>query len=80
MIEQRHAYNERETAQYLGVSRAVLRLWRSRGEGPCYFHAGKKLVRYRHADLDLWIESRLSDPRSSAAKAEQASTQMTARQ
>jgi len=47
-------------ARYLGVSEAVLRLWRSRGEGPLHFKAGEKLVRYRRADLDSWIEERLS--------------------
>jgi len=62
MIEQQHTYNEREAARYLGVSGAALRLWRARGEGPRYFKAGLKLVRYRRADLDLWIESRLSEP------------------
>jgi predicted DNA-binding transcriptional regulator AlpA len=62
MIEQQHAYNEREAARYLGVSGAALRLWRSRGEGPRHFRAGERLVRYRRADLDSWIESRLSEP------------------
>lgn len=62
MIEQQHAYNEREAARYLGVSDAALRLWRSRGEGPRFFRAGEKLVRYRRADLDSWIEARLSEP------------------
>ena len=71
MIEQQHAYNEREAARYLGVSRAALRLWRSRGEGPRYFKAGEKLVRYRRADLDSWIESRLSQPDASEARVEQ---------
>jgi len=41
----------------------VLRLWRSQGKGPRYFRAGK-LVRYRKADLDAWIEARLSEPES----------------
>jgi predicted DNA-binding transcriptional regulator AlpA len=67
MIEQQHAYNEREAARYLGVSGAVLRLWRSRGEGPRHFKAGEKLVRYRRTDLDTWIESRLSEPTPAGA-------------
>jgi excisionase family DNA binding protein len=48
-----------QAAKYLGISEAVLRLWRSEGKGPRYFRAGEKLVRYRRADLDAWIEARL---------------------
>jgi len=33
-----------------------------RGQGPRHFKAGEKLVRYRRADLDAWIEARLSAP------------------
>ena len=57
-----HAFKENQAARYLGVSGAVLRLWRSEGKGPRYFRAGEKLVRYRRADLDSWIEARLSGP------------------
>jgi excisionase family DNA binding protein len=51
-----------KAAKYLGISEAVLRLWRSEGKGPRHFRAGEKLVRYRRADLDAWIEARLSAP------------------
>jgi excisionase family DNA binding protein len=51
-----------QAAKYLGISEAVLRLWRSVGKGPRHFKAGVKLVRYRRADLDSWIEARLSAP------------------
>ena len=60
----------RQAAQYLGVSEAVLRLWRSQGVGPRHFKAGAKLVRYRKIDLDVWIESRLSEPRTLVAQPE----------
>jgi excisionase family DNA binding protein len=46
-------------AKYMGVSEAVMRLWRAEGKGPRYFKAGEKLIRYRRADLDSWIEARL---------------------
>jgi predicted DNA-binding transcriptional regulator AlpA len=46
----------------MGISEASLRLWRSEGKGPRYFRAGEKLIRYRRADLDAWIEDRLSTP------------------
>ena len=51
-----------QAAKYIGISEAALRLWRSEGRGPRYFKAGEKLVRYRCADLDSWIEARLSAP------------------
>jgi|HubBroStandDraft_2_1064218.scaffolds.fasta_scaffold857386_2 predicted DNA-binding transcriptional regulator AlpA len=49
-----------QAAKYLGVSEGVLRLWRSKGEGPRHFKAGEKLIRYRRIDLDSWIEAHLS--------------------
>lgn len=56
------ALTPQQAAKYLGISEASLRLWRSEGKGPRYFRAGEKLVRYRRADLDTWIEARLSAP------------------
>jgi predicted DNA-binding transcriptional regulator AlpA len=52
----------KKAASYLGISDAALRLWRSEGKGPQFFRAGEKLIRYRRADLDFWIEARLSAP------------------
>jgi excisionase family DNA binding protein len=49
-----------QAARYLGVSEATLRFWRANGEGPKYFRAGDRLIRYRRVDLDKYIESRLS--------------------
>ena len=59
--EAQQALTPQQAARYLGVSDATLRLWRSRCKGPRYFKAGEKLVRYRRADLDAWIETRLSE-------------------
>ena len=67
MSEMQNTFNEREAGKYLGVSGAVLRLWRSENKGPRYFKAGEKLVRYCKADLDSWIEVRLSEPRPNAS-------------
>jgi len=47
-------------ARYLGVGESTLRLWRENNEGPRYFRAGDRLIRYRRVDLDKYIESRLS--------------------
>jgi predicted DNA-binding transcriptional regulator AlpA len=59
-IDQQYVFDEKQAARYLGLSQAVLRLWRSGSKGPRYFRAGQKLVRYRRTDLDSWIEARLS--------------------
>ena len=60
VTEQQNTLTPRQAAHYIGVSDAALRLWRSEGRGPRFFRAGQKLIRYRRADLDLWIEARLS--------------------
>lgn len=62
MMEQQNTFTPKKAASYLGISEAALRLWRSRDEGPRYFRAGDKLVRYRRVDLDSWIEARLVTP------------------
>ncbi len=62
MIEAENILTPCKAAKYVGVSEAALRLWRSENKGPRYFRAGEKLVRYRRADLDSWIEARLSEP------------------
>ena len=65
MREQQNTLTPRQAAHYVGVSDAALRLWRSEGKGPRFFRAGEKLIRYRRADLDFWIEARLSQPTGS---------------
>lgn len=62
MTDPQSALTTKAAAKYLGVSEAVLRFWRAESKGPRYFKAGEKLVRYRRADLDTWIEARLSAP------------------
>jgi excisionase family DNA binding protein len=62
VTEQQNTLTPKKAASYLGISEAALRLWRSEGRGPRFFRAGEKLVRYRKADLDNWIEARLSEP------------------
>lgn len=61
-MEEQSALTPRQASRYIGVSEAALRLWRPDGKGPRYFKAGVKLIRYRKADLDAWIEARLSAP------------------
>ena len=62
MTDMENAFTPLRAARYLGVSEAVLRLWRSEGRGPRFFRAGQKLIRYRKSDLDGWVEARLNVP------------------
>ena len=68
MIELQQSLTPIQAAKYLGVSEPALRLWRSEGRGPRHFKAGEKLIRYRRADLDAWIEARLSTPAASEVR------------
>ena len=49
-----------QAAEYLQLQRNTLEAWRCRGGGPRFLKLGRS-VRYRQADLDEWIESRLCD-------------------
>jgi excisionase family DNA binding protein len=60
MMEPLQTLTPIQAAEYLGISEAILRLLRSEGKGPRHFIAGEKLVRCHRADLDLWIDVRLS--------------------
>lgn len=62
MTDRQDTLTPKQAAKYVGISEAALRLWRAERKGPRYFRAGEKLVRYRRADLDQWIEARLSAP------------------
>jgi excisionase family DNA binding protein len=66
VTEQEMALTPKQAGKYVGVGKDTLRLWRSRGEGPRHFRAGKKLIRYRRTDLDAWIEARMSTSAPSA--------------
>jgi predicted DNA-binding transcriptional regulator AlpA len=48
--------DEREAAQVLGCSTALLRKWRVIGEDPSYCKVGR-LVRYRNGDLLGFLEA-----------------------
>ena len=45
-----------QLAEYLGNEVNTCEGWRLKGIGPRYIKVGR-LVRYRIADLDLWLES-----------------------
>jgi predicted DNA-binding transcriptional regulator AlpA len=50
--------NEREAAEVVGCSVALMRKWRLFREGPPYVKIGR-LVRYRQADLDAFLDAHL---------------------
>lgn len=47
-----------EAARYVRLSKPTLERFRLTGEGPLYVKLGGA-VRYRRAELDKWLESRL---------------------
>lgn len=53
-------YRTDDAAKYLGLTKATLEAWRTRGGGPRFLKLGKA-VRYRKEDLDTFIVSRLRD-------------------
>lgn len=48
--------NPRETAQYLGVSVSTLKLWRAQKIGPKWTKRGARLIAYRPADLEQFLD------------------------
>lgn len=52
-------FNTTEAARYVGLGKPTLERFRVSGEGPQYCKLGGA-VRYRQADLDAWLESRLT--------------------
>jgi hypothetical protein len=50
---------EQKIADYLDVTLACLRDWRSRKVGPPYLKLGR-LVRYKRSDVLLWLEEQAS--------------------
>lgn len=50
--------NTREAADYVRLGKPTMERFRISGEGPVFVKLGGA-VRYRRADLDSWIETRL---------------------
>ena len=51
--------NTAEAAQYVGLGKPTMERFRVSGGGPQYCKLGGA-VRYRQADLDAWLESRVT--------------------
>jgi DNA-binding transcriptional regulator YiaG len=48
--------NPYEAAQYLGVSVSTLKNWRAKSIGPKWTMRGARLVAYRPADLEKFLD------------------------
>lgn len=46
-----------QLAELLGVSEETLAQWRSQRRGPAYVKVEGRLVRYRQADVEVYLES-----------------------
>lgn len=53
-----HFLDSSQAAEYLNLKRTTLEAWRCRGGGPKFVKLGR-LVKYRLADLDEFIEARI---------------------
>ena len=51
-------FTAREAAQYLGLAKITLDIWRSKGKPPAYIKIGNRAIRYRRQDLDDFILQR----------------------
>jgi predicted DNA-binding transcriptional regulator AlpA len=52
------ALTARQVGEILGVAEITLSQWRARGEGPRFFRAGRRHVRYRLGDVIAWRDAR----------------------
>jgi excisionase family DNA binding protein len=59
--------NTLEAARYVRLSKPTLERARVAGDGPLYCKLGGS-VRYRRADLDAWLESRLTASTSASGR------------
>jgi predicted DNA-binding transcriptional regulator AlpA len=50
--------SQRDAADLLGLSERTLEAMRLRKTGPAFVRISRRCVRYRHADLERFIESR----------------------
>ena len=51
--------SESDAADYLGISKKTLQRWRFEHKGPAYAKLNGKLIRYRHGDLDEWMNQQI---------------------
>jgi len=54
-----HFMNEKEVANYSGLSVRTIQRLRMTGEGPAYRRLGRRRVAYLRSDIDAWVHSRV---------------------
>lgn len=54
-----YVMDEEDAAHFIGVSQKTLQTWRSRRMGPPYIRMARKCIRYRRADLQEFVDSRV---------------------
>jgi len=62
------AFNDREAAEYLGVSVQTMRNWRHIQKGPVY-HKIERRVIYRAEDLKAFLDKNRVDPEKADSRA-----------
>ena len=50
--------SEQQLSARTGLDLKVLQKWRGNGEGPPWYRIGPQLVRYKRAEVNVWITSR----------------------
>lgn len=50
-LDRERAIDTREASKYVGLAEITLHQMRTRGEGPRFFRAGKRHIRYRLGDV-----------------------------
>lgn len=56
-VDDRPLMDTEATSVYLDVPAETLKTWRRRGEGPPFIRVNGRMVRYRPAHLDAWLDS-----------------------
>jgi len=54
--------NTKEVSEYIGVAVSTLAMYRALGTGPQYMKIRSRLVRYRKAAVDEWLDAQKQLP------------------
>ena len=59
----RHHFNplltEKDVGHLLNLTPSCLQAWRLKGDGPPFIRISGRCIRYRHTDVEAWIEDNL---------------------
>jgi predicted DNA-binding transcriptional regulator AlpA len=65
VTQEKSVFDTAGAADYLGLDPRTLEHYRAHSRGPAYVRIEGRLVRYRKAELDAYLEARLVVPRRS---------------